>query len=155
VVALTLGGSWIAALYFLPALTVWLIGRTIHKENASKTKSRFQNAYGSVLRFAVRIPAVVLGVSFLLVLFSAVQFSRLSKQMFPLSERNQFLIYMNLPDGTDISTTEASALSVAEWLSNPKVNPEITSHIVYVGDGGPRFYLTLTPAPAARRPLSF
>ena len=27
VVALTLGGSWIAALYILPALTVWLIGR--------------------------------------------------------------------------------------------------------------------------------
>ena len=26
-------------------------------------------------------------------------------------------------------------------------NPEIASQILYVGDGGPRFYLTLTPVP--------
>ena len=37
-------------------------------------------------------------------------FGRLPKQMFPLSERNQFLVYMNMPDGTDISQTEARAL---------------------------------------------
>jgi multidrug efflux pump subunit AcrB len=69
------------------------------------------------------------------------------KQMFPLSERNQFLIYMNMPDGTDISETEAKALDISKWLADPAQNPEITTHILYVGDGGPRFYLTLTPVP--------
>ena len=67
--------------------------------------------------------------------------------MFPLSERNQFLIYMNMPDGTDISQTEARALEISKWLADPKENPEIASHILYIGDGGPRFYLTLTPVP--------
>jgi multidrug efflux pump subunit AcrB len=65
--------------------------------------------------------------------------------MFPLSERNQFLIYMNMPDGTDISQTEARALEISRWLGDKAVNPEIASQVVYVGDGGPRFYLTLTP----------
>jgi multidrug efflux pump subunit AcrB len=73
------------------------------------------------------------------------QFGRVPKQMFPLSERNQFLIYMNMPDGTDISQTESSALAVSKWLADPAINPEIASHVLYVGDGGPRFYLTLTP----------
>jgi multidrug efflux pump subunit AcrB len=67
--------------------------------------------------------------------------------MFPLSERNQFLIYMNMPDGTAISETEARALEVSRWLASAKENPEIADHIAYVGEGGPRFYLTLTPVP--------
>src|ERR1700686_893896 len=67
--------------------------------------------------------------------------------MFPLSERNQFLIYMNMPDGTDIAQTEISALAISKWLADPKENPEVESHILYIGDGGPRFYLTLTPVP--------
>ncbi len=55
---------------------------------------------------------------------------------------------MNLPDGTDVSETEARALEISKWLASPAENPEITGHILYVGDGGPRFYLTLTPVPA-------
>jgi multidrug efflux pump subunit AcrB len=85
------------------------------------------------------------GVCIVLVVISLTQFGRLPKQMFPLSERNQFLIYMNMPDGTDISRTEAQAIEISKWLRDKNQNPEIASHVFYVGDGGPRFYLTLTP----------
>ena len=107
--------------------------------------------YGSILRFAVRFAPFVLCACFALVGLAVTQFGRLPKQMFPLSERNQFLIYMNLPDGTDISGTEARALEVSRWLADPKQNPEIASHILYIGDGGPRFYLTLTPVSPVSR----
>src|SRR6202051_3807424 len=36
-------------------------------------------------------------------------------------------------------------LDFSKGLGNTAPNPEIASHILYVGDGGPRFYLTLTP----------
>jgi multidrug efflux pump subunit AcrB len=147
VVALTLGGSWITALYILPALTVWFIGRTGLPQSASDSSTRVQAVYASVVRSGIRFPVIVLLACVVLVGLAITQFSRLPKQMFPLSERNQFLIYMNLPDGTDISETEARALEVSKWLANPGENPEIASHILYVGDGGPRFYLTLTPVP--------
>ena len=146
VVALTLGGSWIAALYILPALTVWFMGRTRPRKE-SEPDTRVQALYGSAVRSAIRFPVIVLGTSFLLVALAITQFGRVPKQMFPLSERNQFLIYMNLPDGTDIAETEARALKVSKWLSNRRENPEIASDVLYVGDGGPRFYLTLTPVP--------
>jgi multidrug efflux pump subunit AcrB len=55
---------------------------------------------------------------------------------------------VNLPDGTDISQTEARVLEISRWLADRAQNPEITSQIAYIGDGGPRFYLTLTPVPA-------
>jgi multidrug efflux pump subunit AcrB len=148
VVALTLGGSWIAALYILPALTVWFIGGKGRSKAETATRSPLQVVYGSILRVAVRFSPVVLGACFVLVALSLTQFSRVPKQMFPLSERNQFLIYMNLPDGTDVSETEARALAISKWLASPADNPEITGHILYIGDGGPRFYLTLTPVPA-------
>jgi multidrug efflux pump subunit AcrB len=52
-----------------------------------------------------------------------------------------------MPDGTAISETEARALEVSRWLASATENPEVASHIAYVGEGGPRFYLTLTPVP--------
>ncbi len=143
VVALTLGGSWIAALYILPALTVWFIsGGTARTDDAPSRLHRF---YGSAVRSALVFSPVVLAVCILAIILALTQFGRLPKQMFPLSERNQFLIYMNMPDGTDISQTEARALEISGWLGDKAVNPEIANQVVYVGDGGPRFYLTLTP----------
>jgi multidrug efflux pump subunit AcrB len=145
VVALTLGGSWITALYILPALTVWLIGRRSVSGNEDVSPSRMQRFYASALGSALRFSPVVLAVCIMLVVLALTQFARLPKQMFPLSERNQFLIYMNMPDGTDISQTEARALEISKWLGDKAANPEVASQVLYVGDGGPRFYLTLTP----------
>jgi multidrug efflux pump subunit AcrB len=147
VVALTLAGSWIAALYILPALTVWFIGGSTLAQKESGLATRLEGLYAALVRSALRFSVLVLAASLLLVALSIAQFGRLPKQMFPLSERNQFLIYMNMPDGTDISQTDAKALEVSKWLADPRENPEVASHILYVGDGGPRFYLTLTPVP--------
>ena len=147
VVALTLGGSWIAALYILPALTVWFMGRSGRPQQESRSSARVQAHYASVVRLAIQFSVIVIAACFVLVALAITQFSRVPKQMFPLSERNQFLIYMNMPDGTDISETETKALEISKWLADPAENPEIASHILYVGDGGPRFYLTLTPVP--------
>ena len=103
--------------------------------------------YNSILGVTIRFSVVVACVCFALVALAVTQFKWLPKQMFPLSERNQFLIYINMPDGTDISQTETRALEISKWLADPKQNPEIASNILDIGDGGPRFYLTLTPVP--------
>ena len=34
---------------------------------------------------------------------------------------------------------------LTEWLDDEEINPEITGNIAYVGTGGPRFFLTLSP----------
>ena len=95
----------------------------------------------------MRFSPIVLAACIVLVVLAVMLFDRLPKQMFPLSERNQFLVYMNMPDGTDISETEGRALRGVAMAGRPAANPEIASQILYVGDGGPRFYLTLTPVP--------
>ena len=104
-----------------------------------------QRVYASALGSALRSSPIVLAVCIILVVLALTLFAGLPKQMFPLSERNQFLVYMNMPDGTDISQTEVRSLEIARWLADKAANPEIASQVLYVGDGGPRFYLTLTP----------
>lgn len=147
VVALTLTGSWIAALYILPALSVWFLGRSRRPRQATGSSTPAQVLYDLILGVTIRFSVVVACVCFALVALAVTQFKWLPKQMFPLSERNQFLIYINMPDGTDISQTETRALEISKWLADPKQNPEIASNILDIGDGGPRFYLTLTPVP--------
>src|SRR4029077_4523187 len=75
VVALTLTGSWIAALYLLPALTVWLIGQSHPSQQAREradpaTQSRAQGLYAGILHVAIRFSPVVLVACFALVALS-------------------------------------------------------------------------------------
>ena len=53
---------------------------------------------------------------------------------------------MDLPNGSAISQTERRALEAQAWLSDKTENPDVESVTVFVGDGGPRFYLSLDPA---------
>lgn len=144
VVALMLAGSWLTALYILPALAVWFAGgKTRETEIGESALVRF---YGALIRPCLPLAPVIIAACYLLVLVSVGLFSQVRTQMFPLSERNQFLVYQDMPKGTHIAATEASALAIESWFSNRETNPEIANTTLYVGDGGPRFYLALSPA---------
>lgn len=61
------------------------------------------------------------------------------------SERNQFTAYLDLPAGTDIRETELVTGRLVGFLNNESLNPEVTDVLSYVGHGGPRFFLALSP----------
>jgi multidrug efflux pump subunit AcrB len=145
VVALMLMGSWFSAMYVLPTLCVWFL----KEENSEKVAkpSRLVTLYEKTLGRMMSFSLVVVLASYALTLSSALfLFPHLNKEMFPLSERDQFLIYMDMPRGTAIEHSATTANRVQAWLSNEQINPEIANTTVYVGDGGPRFYLALSPA---------
>jgi multidrug efflux pump subunit AcrB len=145
VVGVMLLGSWLSALYILPALCAWLIKPTMDKES-SAAPSRLVSLYGGFVSQSLRLAPIVILVSYIAVIGSVSLFSGIKKEMFPLSERNQFLVYIDLPKGAAISETRKWSLEVDKWLRDKSINPEITDTTVYVGDGGPRFYLSLDPA---------
>ena len=150
VVALTLLGSWIAAFYFLPFTAANVLKphsqqKTQDPDNPSGFLKWLYDTYARLLAIALKSPHATIGACYALVGLAAFLFSMVPNQMFPLSDRNQILIFMDMPQGTHISATEASSLAVGRWLSDTDQNPEVQNHIVYVGDGGPRFYLSLNP----------
>ncbi|MEM8791713.1 MAG: efflux RND transporter permease subunit [Pseudomonadota bacterium] len=146
IVATMLLGSWLTALYVLPFLCVHILKP--EAEPADKERGRFSpiRIYGVLVRrllpFGVPIFAVVAGG----IVLSASQFSQLKPEMFPYSERADFLIYMDLPKEAAISETERMALRVQDWLDDKTVNPGVLNSTAYIGDGGPRFNLGLDPS---------
>lgn len=145
VVAAMLLGSWITALYILPFLSARLLKQK-KKKAGVEGPSRALILYGALTRRLLRFGVPITLITFAVVGFSVTQFSLLKPEMFPYSERADFLIYMDMPKDAAISETEREALSVQKWLSDKSVNPGVVNTTIYVGDGGPRFYLSLDPA---------
>ncbi len=146
VVALMLAGSWFTAMYILPALGAWLITPSKPRKRKHKNPwyvSVYQQFIKALLPWSL---AIVVACYALVVLSVTLLFPQLKSEMFPMSERNQYLIYMDMPKGTAISETQKVALRVDKWLGNESINPEVSGTTLYVGDGGPRFYLSLNPA---------
>ncbi len=144
VVALMLIGSWLTAIYILPALCVWF-AKTV-KSGQAPQPSIIVRVYSKLINQTIGYSFFVVIVAYSLVILASSLFDGLRSEMFPMSARSQYLIYMDMPKGTHISQTEKVALDVERWLSNKGVNPEVMNTTTYVGDGGPRFYLALAPA---------
>ena len=85
---------------------------------------------------------MVTGGIFLLALYAA---SFIPQAFFPSGDRNQYLVYLDLPAGTRIEETDRTVRELSAWLQDKEQNPEITGTIAYVGNGGPRFFLSLAP----------
>ena len=142
VVAAMLLGSWITALYVLPFLCTLLI----KPSDKEPKKNRLIAWYGRTTARLLPRGVLTMAVTFALIFLSMTQFAGLKQEMFPATERADFLIYMDMPKGTGIDRTEDYALKVNDWLMDESINPGVKNTTIFVGDGGPRFYLSLNPA---------
>jgi multidrug efflux pump len=62
------------------------------------------------------------------------------KQFFPSSNRVELMVDLWLPEGASIRATEREAGRVEQLLQG---NPDVASYVTYVGNGSPRFFLSL------------
>ena len=149
VVILVLLGSWFMSMYATPTMCYWFLKTSPSAaEKASNTgqyASSVYRAYRALLQFVLRRRAltmmVVAGLAGLVVYASRY----VVVEFFPTNDRNQFLLYIDLEAGTEISETNRVVDSVSTWLRDTSVNPEVTKVIAYAGSGGPRFFLSLAP----------
>ena len=88
---------------------------------------------------------LVLGFVGAIFLLSVFGFTKIPRTLFPNGDRNQYTVYLDFPAGTHIEETDKSVQKFCAWLQDKKENPQITGSIAYVGNGGPRFFLSLSP----------
>jgi len=151
VVIMLVLSSWFLAMTVTPLFCVWFM-KVKPKENVEEDLkiedyrgwiytpySKFIHAILGVLR----IPFLFIIAGCLVAAVLVLQ--RLPTEFFPLGERSQYLIYLTLETQADVRTTNAATRQLADWLSDSETNPEIVSNVAYVGGGGPRFFLSLTP----------
>jgi multidrug efflux pump subunit AcrB len=148
VILITLLSSWFLAMYVTPTLCYWFInvkGEKGAAEGGDPYQSRFYRVYRTLLRAVLRQRVLFIMVMVAALGVSVYAFRFVTQQFFPFGDRNQFLVYIDLPAGTNIRETEASVKRFTYWLGDRAVNPEVVDAIAYVGAGGPRFFLSLSP----------
>lgn len=147
VIIVTLLSSWFLAMYATPTLCYWFL-----KEADADKPAEVASYDGAVYRIyrgildkllGLRVIFVVLMLAMLVL--SVVGLSKLPQQMMPYSDRNQFLVYIDLPAGTYVGDTQRITRQLTSWLADEGENPTVDSSIAYMGYGGPRFFLSLSP----------
>ena len=144
VVMLMLVGSFLSALYLLPRLAVWWLPTPKASKNGRSGFDAFADGYGSIVSKTIQMPWLVILICVAMIVLGVRLMGSVPNQMFPLSERAQFLVYMDLPKGTDIEQTRKAAIRFSNWLSDE--NDDVSGITAFIGSGGPRFVLSLDPA---------
>ena len=150
VITLALLASWFLCLFATPALCVWFL-KPVDK-SAVKEKgqdSLFNRGYKKIISTALayRFTFVTMCVGLFALAIFGLKF--VTVQFMPGSERNQYLVFLNLPAGTTVTETTKVTRRLNTWLLDKEQNPDVTSSVAYIGDGGPRFFLALSPVDRA------
>ncbi len=108
--------------------------------------------YRGKVRWVLRHKTLYIGAMAALLVMAGWLFLHVPSELMPPSERRQLQMAIELAPDASGNTTLATAQRIAQTLDDRQRFPEIQSHAVYVGDGGPRFILGLNPpTPAAHR----
>jgi multidrug efflux pump len=150
VMIILLMGSWFFSMFSSTSLCYWFLkikpaAGTDNKEKIDPYQGKFYQIYRKILVFGLRNRMLVLGfvgVAFVAAVFG---FTKIPRILFPNGDRNQYTVNLDFPAGTHIEVTDRTVREFSAWLQDKKENPEITGAIAYVGNGGPRFFLSLAP----------
>lgn len=148
VVTILLLSSWFLSMYLTTSSCSWFMKVESAKSDQPTMdpyQGKFYRVYRNFLTTALRMRSVVMGVTVGALALALLAFNFVPQVFFPPGDRNQFLAYLDFPAGTRIDQTSMTVEAISEWLQDKSVNPEITGTVAYVGNGGPRFFLSLAP----------
>jgi multidrug efflux pump subunit AcrB len=147
IVGIALMASWVVAVVFTPYLGVKLLpdGPGLQKREGAHGAlydtpryNRFRRVLERVIARKWMVAGVVVGLFVLAVLGMAL----VKKQFFPISDRPEVLVEVQMPYGSAITQTSAAAQKVEAWLAD---QPEARIVTAYIGQGAPRFYFSMGP----------
>jgi multidrug efflux pump subunit AcrB len=149
VVAIALLASWLVAVIFTPWLGVKLLpdfhahgAAAGHADPAAIYETRLYRRLRAVVRWCVERRGTVVLATAGIATAAVLAFGHVQQQFFPLSERTELFLDMQLPEGSSIGATLATAKQAEALLQG---DPDAPLWTTYVGQGSPRFWLGLNP----------
>ena len=143
--------SWIASILVSPVLGYKIIENKAEKPESEWTrrdhimhrlKTVFYARFESLLHWALGHHKAVLLLTLGAFILSLLSFPLIKQEFFPSSTRNEIIVSMQFPQSSSIDYTQNQAKSLDALL---KDNEHIDHFTTYVGEGSPRFVLTLEP----------
>ena len=143
--------SWIASVLVSPVLGSKIIENKAEKPESEWTrrdhimhrlKTVFYARFESLLHWALGHHKAVLLLTLGAFILSLLSFPLIKQEFFPSSTRSEIIVSMQFPQSSSIDYTQNQAKSLDALL---KDNEHIDHFTTYVGEGSPRFVLTLEP----------
>ena len=143
--------SWIASVLVSPVLGYKIIENKAEKPESEWTrrdhimhrmKTVFYTRFESLLHWALGHHKAVLLLTLGAFILSLLSFPLIKQEFFPSSTRSEIIVSMQFPQSSSIDYTQNQAKSLDALL---KDNEHIDHFTTYVGEGSPRFVLTLEP----------
>ncbi len=151
VVTITLLTSWVLAMTVIPMLaSKALCKKSLKHETAEQFDNRGYRFYKALLLTALK-HKVWFGLLMMALFYSAIQVLGLVPKIFvEQSEDPVFNGSFEMPLGTSIETSQAVMADIDQYVEktffvNGEKPAKIQSWLTFIGDGGPRFDLTLNP----------
>lgn len=144
IVGIALVASWLVAVVFTPYFGVKLLPDLKKVEGGHEALydtpryNRFRTLLGRVIAGKWLVAGSVVG----LFVISILGMALVKKQFFPISDRPEVLVEVQMPYGTAIAQTSAATEKVEAWLAQQKEARIVTA---YVGQGAPRFFMAMGP----------
>jgi multidrug efflux pump subunit AcrB len=150
VILISLAISWLLAMTVTPILCARFLKPPEDSEDAEAVYQRpFYALYRGVLEGLLRMRTVFLAAMVGVFVLGVWLFSMVPQQFMPQSDRPQLLVDVKLPNGYGIRESERQVRELADWLEDESENPEVLQTLTYVGSGGVRFFVTISPEPSA------
>ncbi|ULL06806.1 efflux RND transporter permease subunit [Pseudomonas putida] len=144
IVGIALIASWVVAVAFTPYLGVKLLPqiKAIEGGHAAIYNTRHYNRFRALLGWVIAHKWLVAGTVVSTFVAAVLGMGLVKKQFFPTSDRPEVLVELQMPYGTSIEQTNATAIRVESWLRQQEEAKIVTT---YIGQGPPRFFLAMAP----------
>jgi multidrug efflux pump subunit AcrB len=147
VVTLSLVVSWGVSMTFMPLLGAYVLRGQKGFESGTEGKgfgARFARGYRAFSRWSLNHKAISLGAALLLLVGGCISLSSVGTAFFPKDLHSIFTVNVYLAEGTPIRKTEEESLHVIQEIER-LVGDKVSSYTTFVGQGGPRFWLSIVP----------
>lgn len=152
VMAIALLLSLLLAVTFTPLLCQRFARHHAELSRTARAVERLTGWYRGKVRWVLAHKTLYIGAMVGLLLAAGWLFTHVPSELMPASERRQLQMSIELAPDTGTKAMLATTGAISRALADRQAFPEIASHAVYMGDGGPRFILALNPpTPAGHR----
>ena len=143
VIGMALVISWIVSVMIAPLFGYYLIKPAAKADEGEMYQSRFYLAFRGLLNWFLAHRKIVLVTTAGLFALSIAMMGMIKQEFFPPSIRPEIIIDMELPEGSSLKASGQAASRFAQFLDEN--SEEIENYTYYVGEGAPRFVLTVDP----------
>ena len=139
VIMLSITISYIYSIFVTPAFSHLFLEPSKHSQT-----SKIMDMGEKFGKLATKKPKTVLLFALLFISISMTLFGLVKKDFFPSTDRNQIIVDITFPEGTNLRHTNAMAHDLSLEILN---QPHVDHAFAFTGNSGPNFYYNLIEKP--------